>query len=282
MYPDYQSCVLSAYQKGCTAQTLSLFLRNPTPANLREACAETCRRRFDRKDQQILSAFFGPHEDQAAFLKAIERCDIDRFRPLLNFINGQVQNPHHKHIELLAWLVDVQPRPFQHGFDYDKQQPVTGAFTGSREDTAIQTVSSREVMPSAGSGTKVSYQPIRRNGRSFLVLALLALALVAGFAWWITRPAGSCMFWAVDHYERIDCNRKMAGAMVIAADENLLHNFKKITRTDTITLKALGHTWYSKINNEVEYFTADGFHPVHMSYHLKPLTLYMYQHHLQP
>lgn len=282
MYPDYQCRVLTAYQKGCSAQILSLHLRTPSPANLREACAETCRQRFDRKDQAILSAFFGPHEDQAGYLKAIERCDIDRFKPLSKFVKGQVRSPHPKHIELLAWLVDVQPRPFQHGVDYTLQQPSAEQINIGQQPTDVQTTSSTEVVPSPGEEPRITYHPLTGNRRSFLVLALLALALVAGFAWWwAAKPTGSCMYWAGDHYTLVDCNRKIDGVQVIAADENLLHDFKKITRTDTITPQALGHVWYSKINNDIEYFTADGFHPVHIQYHLKPLTLYMYQHHLQ-
>jgi hypothetical protein len=49
--------------------------------------------------------------------------------------------------------------------------------------------------------------------------------------------------------------------------------FKKITKPDTLTSSSLGHVWYSKIDGAVEFYTADGFHPVHTERRLKPMTV---------
>ena len=80
------------------------------------------------------------------------------------------------------------------------------------------------------------------------------------------------MFWNGDHYQPVSCNKKMDGAMVYALDSLKTQRFKKITRADTLTNNSLGHVWYSKIDGAVEFYTADGFHPVHTERKLKPMT----------
>jgi hypothetical protein len=48
-------------------------------------------------------------------------------------------------------------------------------------------------------------------------------------------------------------------------------------RPDTLTQRALGHVWYSKIDGLVEFYTAGGIHPVHRERRLRPLTAYILQ-----
>ncbi|MEJ5090425.1 hypothetical protein [Sphingobacterium faecium] len=50
--------------------------------------------------------------------------------------------------------------------------------------------------------------------------------------------------------------------MVIARDQNRLENFQKINSKDTSSMEDVGKIWYSKIANEVEFFTSPGNHPV--------------------
>jgi hypothetical protein len=85
---------------------------------------------------------------------------------------------------------------------------------------------------------------------------------------------------AGDSEPQASCNQKQGDAMVLALDTAKLAKFRKITRPDTITARALGRVWYCKINNKVQFFTADGYHPVHVERHLKPLTLYMINKHI--
>ncbi len=58
-------------------------------------------------------------------------------------------------------------------------------------------------------------------------------------------------------------------------DTMLVAHFRKITTPDTITLKALGHVWYSKIDGKVEFFTSDGANPEHPEKELRQATRYM-------
>ena len=63
--------------------------------------------------------------------------------------------------------------------------------------------------------------------------------------------------------------------MVIPLDRDRLENFQKIQRLDTLNLEDVNKVWYSKVNNEVEFFTAPGLHPEHQERGLKLATKYI-------
>jgi hypothetical protein len=83
------------------------------------------------------------------------------------------------------------------------------------------------------------------------------------------------MCWTGDHYRRVSCKQRPGENPVYALDSLKLEKFKRITTPDTLTANAVGRVWYSKIDGKIEYFTADGFHPVHTERHLHPLTVYI-------
>lgn len=66
-----------------------------------------------------------------------------------------------------------------------------------------------------------------------------------------------CMFWTGKEYIPAHCSETANG--LIALDRKLVDNFKKITTPDTIT--SIKNIWYSKHQNVVEFFTADGVNP---------------------
>lgn len=72
-----------------------------------------CEARFQSKDLRTLTAFFKVENEQGAMLRAIHRCDRDRFKPLVNFLKGITSNTDDLNIELLAWLIDFPNRPFK-------------------------------------------------------------------------------------------------------------------------------------------------------------------------
>lgn len=79
-----------------------------------------------------------------------------------------------------------------------------------------------------------------------------------------------CMFWNGKEYIEEDCNDTRNG--LVAIDLKLVDNFKKITKPDTI--KSIKGIWYSKYNNLIEFFTADGINPENNK-ELHPLTTHM-------
>lgn len=70
------------------------------------------------------------------------------------------------------------------------------------------------------------------------------------------------MYWDGERYIATDSSFIRPGLEVKAMNEHQFLHFKKIMRKDTLTdVNALGKTWYSKYNNEVEFFTDDGVDP---------------------
>ncbi|MCH5718552.1 hypothetical protein [Niabella hibiscisoli] len=90
-----------------------------------------------------------------------------------------------------------------------------------------------------------------------------------------------CMYWTGDHYEAVPCSRKIDDVIVIALDTVKLRRFKKITRPDTITENDIGRVWYTRINKQLEFYTAYDNHPTQPQFRLKPITGYIIDKYIQ-
>jgi hypothetical protein len=292
MFADYQKQVLLTYHEKKAANQLSLNLTHATPAKLKRECMAVLSERYEhRHDEKILRMFFGPRDSAGAYMQAINTFDTDKFRPLLAFLRGNIVATDKRNIELLAWLIDFRPRPFQWNYDYHKAYTAAEVKTEIKEgdDPALEKELNKaaiaEVPEQSGkmiedvavsgsnNGTKGLASTFRRRN----ILVLLVILAVASGGIYFTRTTTDpgiqkCMFWTGDHYQRVSCNQKMDGTPVYALDTLKTKRFKKITRADTLTNNSLGHVWYSKIDGTVEFYTADGFHPVHTERRLKPMT----------
>ena len=70
------------------------------------------------------------------------------------------------------------------------------------------------------------------------------------------------MYWDGDQYKVTTYKDKNPNHELVPLDQAKLDFFKKNKRRDTLTVEnALGKTWYSKQNNEVDFFTMDGTNP---------------------
>lgn len=81
-----------------------------------------------------------------------------------------------------------------------------------------------------------------------------------------------CMCWNGFKYIEVDCRGNTQPYQIIGLNEDKLHNFEKIMKPDTLTKADVGKVWYSKIDNEVEFFTHSGYHPVDSKKSLKAAT----------
>lgn len=84
-----------------------------------------------------------------------------------------------------------------------------------------------------------------------------------------------CMFWSGKEYIPAHCSETPNG--LIALDMKLVNNFKKITMPDTIT--SIKNVWYSKHQNVVVFFTADGVNPENGK-DVRPVTTYIFEKYL--
>ncbi|RDC54231.1 hypothetical protein DU508_22340 [Pedobacter chinensis] len=109
MPEDYKKVVLSYYEERINDGSLSPNLLDPTPGSLREECIYSYRKRHSSKDDEIIRSFFGDTEQEC--LDLLEKSFAIKFRQLPKILKGKVENPSIKYIELIAWLIDFQPRP---------------------------------------------------------------------------------------------------------------------------------------------------------------------------
>lgn len=293
IFRDYQQLVMRTYERKKANNTLPHGLMHLTPAKLKDECMKRCTKDVSRRDEKVIRDFCGDLNESRSYRAIIQRCDTDKFRPLVNYLKGKSDSTEEKNIELLAWLIDFRDRPWEIGKEISGDDdmdtgPVlnTAPETGGVETTTVGPpltggVEKDPVVP----GEKESDSPKtgRKSTKTLAAAVMLSLVLGTGSMWWWkdkTPGSGDCMYWHEDHYEPIPCNEKIPNTMIIALDDMRLKGFRKITRPDTITYQAIGKVWYSKINTNIEYFTSGGEHPVVFGRQLKPITPYIIEKHI--
>ncbi|MBU7577864.1 MAG: hypothetical protein KAF40_07370 [Flavihumibacter sp.] len=135
MFSDYTYLILDEYYTKLGQNKLPPSLLHLRPARLRDECLKVCEERFQPRDLKTLRDFFGVFDGKEECLKLIERIDVDKFRPLINYLNGDTESTNEKNIELLAWLIDFQPRPFELGRKYGRREDGGKEEGGMEEET---------------------------------------------------------------------------------------------------------------------------------------------------
>ncbi|WP_395626590.1 hypothetical protein [Daejeonella sp.] len=279
MFSDYKVQVLDFYKKMREQGLLPLHLINPTAAKLKKECILIFQSRSTKGDIGILRQFFGHREEDLGYLKAIKTIDTDKFKPLVNFLKEQTQDTEDKNIELLAWLIDFNPRPYQ--FSLEAKKLPKGEIITITNESAFKSESIILLGFDISIPLKHWYQ--KRNLR---LIPIFLIALISIFVFNQFMGSNSflsfggnknqCMYWAKDRYVSKNCDEKMPQVQIIALDESKLRYFKKITRPDTLKITNISGVWYSKINKVIELYTSPGNHPVHTEKQLKPLSKYMF------
>lgn len=117
-HPDYIKLVTEAYKKKRANNELSPLLAQSTPANIRRECANVYQERYQKKDEPALRAFFGPAEQGRKFLAVIQEFNTDKFKPLDSYLKAAGEKSiNDRNLELLAWLINFQHRPFTFGME---------------------------------------------------------------------------------------------------------------------------------------------------------------------
>lgn len=302
MFIEYTKLVLNRYEEKRANGTLSQRLIRPTPAQLKEECITVCSKRYERRDQGTLNSFFGEGAEKEASLKAITRCGTDSFKPLVKFLRKETKSTEDKNIELLAWLIDFDERPFVYGKRYVVDNIKLDSGDASKEtdkaaheeEPMVQArfFSEPEKQPRNIISLQPSYKKRLSTKTKTGMIVIIILVLAGAVIYWLQKnksePLGlvtinaveACMYWVGDHYEQTSCTQKHGDTQVVALDTFRLKHFKKITRPDTITLNAIGSVWYIRINGGREYFTANGYYPLDPNRKLNPITAYIINKHI--
>lgn len=297
-FADYQRLILQAFEQKRAAGTLSRRITRLTPAKFKEECEAVCSQRYDRKDEKTLEEFFGPGGDKVTWLKAIKRFDPNKFKPLANFLKGKTRWPDEKNIELLAWMIDFKPRPYELGRIYDtnsldipavEQDELPIASYKKTEEVRFgeeSLPSEQKKMPFPGISAR---KAPRLWKRKLIITAIILAVAIAGvyWAWPKSSTVGmsmsqACMYWTGDHYKQVPCSQKFGDTLLIPLDSEKLIHFRKITRPDTISENALGSVWYVKFRGVYECYTSPGYHPIDTSLQLKLLKDYVLLRHIRP
>lgn len=290
MYADYIASVLQTFHEKKDNHELSNRWSKLTRASLREECLAVYLKGCTKDDAKVLSEFFEYREDEKAVTQKIRDFDINKFRPLVNFINGNTSLPDPKNIELLAWLIDFEPRPLR---KYEEKIREGGSAGGDKKGRGTRKNSSNDNPDSTMQSVQL-HRLSKRRTKYLIPLAVLIFLLLGGGMLYkgfkntaantttLDSPAiatsGFCMYWAEDHYQKIPCDQASDSLNPIPLDMEKVQHFKKIPCPETIKKTEIGKYWYCKLKNgEVEFYTAGGFHPVDTKRRLKPLTNYMYE-----
>jgi hypothetical protein len=269
MFDDYKAAVLKTYLVKQEATALNPNLLHPTPKKLRDECLELFNRKPDSKDLAAVKTFFGPHNNKTEYIQAIRKFDLDKFKPLDNFIKRNTADTEDKNVELLAWLIGYKQRPYEYGKTY------------TIEGEKIQKKKITEGIPKSTTWRKYA-----------VVLLILLLGGGAYMLFEGGKPKqdhqeiavvknGKYMYWTGDHYLAIPAYQIHGDTPVVPLDTPILNHLKKITDTNSINYGSIGKVWYARLHkNKYEYFTDSGFHPIDTVIRLRPITKFIIDKHL--
>ena len=204
-------------------------------------------------DVEVFLNFFGGSRERLD--KTISGFDIDRLKPVRNFLVGKSGLSRREAANLAAVLVGMEPRPF-------------GRFRGSEIK-----IPSDQIRRDPKERIYVS---VANNRKSWAASVVGAITVAAGFgmAGYFTAP--ECMSWNGNQYIEVECDQNNPVLLVEPMDEKRFGQMKKIVPCDTVTFfrNDKPAVWYDKHKKKVEFFTLPGLHP-ETGRTLKPVTDYM-------
>ncbi len=273
---DYKKGIKAKYEEAKTRK-FSGFLLNPSPAELKNLCLLLLDKGCNKLDQEIVDRFF-VIDDKSSKRKQIENFDVDKLRPISNFLNGRTETTRPINLDLIAVLVDFNPRPYRKFVSGDKEELT--------EDLGTKEILKKEDRVEAEDNNKeVVFEELKKKSVSkrvtFAVLPLFVFGAAGYGVKNIFFPNKNCMVWVKNHYEAVEYDKVKDTAEVSPLYQDLLDNFKKIAVCDTTTFFKNGDTdhplvWYGKSSDkkEYEYFNQPGLHP-ETGKTLKPISKYI-------
>lgn len=278
---DYKKGVKTKYEDVKTG-AFSSFLVNPSPAELKNLCLLLFDRGLNIQDQEIFERFFDLN-DKTSKRKQIEYFDVDKLRPISNFLKGKTETTKTVNLDVLAILVDFNTRPYKKFIAGNKVEMTAGL--------AINEPIIKEDRVAADDKKEVAiFGEFKKKRVSKKISFALIPLFVFGAAGYgvknIFYPNKNCMVWVENHYEAAVYDEVKDTAEVRPYNQVLLDNFKKITVSDTTTFFKNDNVdfplvWYGKSPNKkkYEYFNQSGLHP-ETGKTLKPITQYIINKHI--
>lgn len=270
MFDDYKEKVILTYEEKKKANAISLNLIHPAPAKLKEECLRVYEERPLKKDENLFRSFFESKGDAINYSGNIRAIDIDKFRPLINFVKRKTNFTETKNVELLAWLIDFEPRPYKDDFDYINM-PISGEGSSPIPPPVIKQTLIQKILAFIEKYKWLKHA-VPKSKKKQAAISLIIIFTIASITYLLIIDNKNCMYWTGEHYEAISCEQTVDDVAIIANDTVKLNHLKKIMHPDTLTLNSLGKVWYVKTYEGLEFYTSDGFHPIYSEKRLKPIT----------
>jgi len=271
---SYREAVLAKYEEIKYGE-FSGFLANPTPASLKNMCLLLAQSKMNPNDDDVFRVFFNLKKEGSAIESQITNFDTDKFRPLRTFLLKKTDLAKDNSVDLIAILVGFENRPYRK-FIKKEEAPVSKKEETKAEEKPVEKVSyltETTENPIIPEKQKIS-DPRLRKSLWVIGFILILSGLIYSFF-----PVKNCMEWKKDHYELVDCENQgqnfMQTRYIIPRNDERLNQMKKIIPTKmTPYFSENGDPliWYSRRDNEYEFFTYPGLHPLNSNITLKKIT----------
>ncbi|MEM0577164.1 hypothetical protein [Flavobacterium polysaccharolyticum] len=279
IFDDYKRTIRTQYEKK-KMEDITGILMNPSPAQLRNLCLILFDQSLSNNDEITMKNFFSVKEKEG-LRKAIEKCEISRFRPIRSFLLGEKNSDDIGRIDMGAILVDFNPRPFSN-FLANKKKEIK-----IKEDS-LQDIKCKKEDPVLSLVSEVGNEIKGLPEKSILnrykkALTKVALLCSVGIGVVTLLPKKECMQWNTNHYEVVDCSTESSSFLDprIPINKDRL-DLKKLDPQTIKTYFENGNPiiWYAKNGDEIELFNQPGLHPT-TDKTLKPITPYIINKYLR-
>jgi hypothetical protein len=247
------------------------WLARPTRAKIRLRCIELVEQGLEKRDEAMLYNFLRLVPGDIDYLMIVKKKNAEYFKTMEQFLNDTAKNPKEKNVEMLAWLIGFEPRPFAVFKDHEPGKFITVAVAEEEERIVSEKVNETDLTPDqSGNSIPLPPPPISIPRWPFFVMAILILGAVV--VWLLTRP--DCMYWNNNRYVATSCSIPRLDTPIIPLDRAKLRGFRRVTRIDTLTSYSVGRLWYAHIADSMEIYTGGGNHPLYANKQLRKVTDY--------
>jgi hypothetical protein len=288
MFEEYKKDLLKFYRIRKENHRLSVNLEEPGREKLRKECLDVFKRKNTPRDKDFIRSVFDPTDEYEDQVRSIEKFNLDRFRPLINFLKEEVKIIRDdKLIKLLAWLLDFPTYGDWRELSEEGLKLIfDNAATGNNSTPPIIIFPPDEppLPPDNPPTTPPPLENIsfpRFSPRQIIIACTLLLSICSiSFMIWermvtsIRMPKADekFMYWDGDHYEPVKAGEQEPGVTIIPLDLKKLNQQRKINLPDTMTKYSLGKVWYKGRGKGHEFFTDSGIYPPDTSRRLLPLS----------
>ncbi|MDI9310431.1 MAG: hypothetical protein QM535_09460 [Limnohabitans sp.] len=281
-YKDYIKGIKAKYEVERMG-IYSSYLSKPSPALLNDFCKILKQNDLSKKDQDIINLFYNS-----------PNFDNDKFKPICNFFKGKTETPNQDILDIMAFLVDFNPRPLGdflkkgNSFDINDDNKTIIEDGNSENDLKHKTPKTNTFndLPIIIDKNHSEISNTLKRKRNIIITFILLIFTTSIFIYLAFIKHKPYLQWNGDQYVEVDDEENLKNSLIpkIPYNESLL-DFKKIEPTDTTTYfekDRKAKIWYGRDKNgNLDLFNGPGvgYHP-ESNKSLNPITKYIINKHI--